>query len=485
MDYRVIILADRGGAELAPLDRQACPALLEVAGKAVIEYTIEDLVEAGIRAAVVVTHSLDAMRRRLRDGARWGIGLRYLLVRPDSAIEDSLARLTNGGPRLVVRGDVLRGRCVGRFLEAAGDSNVTLATGVSAGRPVGLWFDRAVHVPGFGDKGVLTGDIDLGAVGFHPLDSLKDFHSACLAAARGDLPGHRFDGRETGPGVVAGRLARVGQANVEEGALYVAERAKIGRDVVARGTVVVGSGALVDRNATLEDTVVMPDSYVGGDVELRQAIVAGSRLIRVDLGTTAEVADDFLLASLARPAWRPARVSLVDRLAGLLMLLVTAPLWPVALLASLITDPRRPIRRRRCVGNRSAGGRRREFTAWSWAAGAPMLRHLPSVLAVVAGHLRVVGVRPRSAGGVEGDALDSPAGLFGPALLDVEPDADEQGRRLAEIVFESRNSRRTRLAYLARGVAFVFDRRAWLGAAEARRRTQDADAVELPVGGEA
>ncbi len=94
MEYRAIILADRSGAELAPLDQIACPALLEVAGKTVIEYTLEDLSEAGFREAIVVTSSLEAMRARLGDGERWGIRLRYLLVKADSEPASSLARVT-------------------------------------------------------------------------------------------------------------------------------------------------------------------------------------------------------------------------------------------------------------------------------------------------------------------------------------------------------------------------------------------------------
>ena len=70
MYLRAIVLADRSGAELAPLDQVACPALLEVAGKTVIEYTLEDLVESGFTEAVVVTSSVEAMREHLRNGER-------------------------------------------------------------------------------------------------------------------------------------------------------------------------------------------------------------------------------------------------------------------------------------------------------------------------------------------------------------------------------------------------------------------------------
>ena len=475
MEHRAIILADRSGAELAPLDRIACPALLEVAGKAVIEYTLEDLVEAGLRDAVVVTSSIEAMRRQLGNGERWGIQLRYLLVKADTDPADSLARVAGSMPMLVVRGDMLRGRFVRRFLDGSAQRAGVVTAAVSEGRSVGAWCGERHRLLELSSDAGAAEAVDVGAVGSHALDSLVDFHAASLAAARGELSGVGFPGREVCPGIYAGRLAKVEAAGVTEGALYAAEEARIGRGTGIRGTVVVGRGALVDRNATLEDSVIMPGSYVGSGVELKNAIVAGARLIRVDLGTTAEVTDDFLLASLDKPAWRPAMVSRVDRLAGLLLLLVSVPLWPLALIASLFESPRRPVACRRRLSNRSRSERPVDFIEWRWQTRVPLLAHLPAVLAVVAGHLRLVGVRPPGPGQSDSPRDSNPAGLVGPALVDLEADAGEEERRLAEILFVRRNTRLRQFACLARAARLIFSHRAWRGGEPASR------AVDAPV----
>lgn len=465
MEYRAIILADRSGAELAPLDKIACPALLEVAGKSVIEHTIEDLVEAGFREAVLVTSSIEAMRRQLGNGERWGIQLSYLLVKADTDPKDSLARLAGRRPVFVVRGDVLRGRFISRFLDTSLERKGGVTAGFSQGRSVGAWcgqrerlFERLSGADATGAE-----EIELGDIGLHALDCLSDFHAACLAAARGELSGVTFPGREAGTGIYAGRLAKVDGPEVREGELYAAEEARIGRGAGIRGTVVVGRGALVDRGATLENSVVMPGSYVGSGVELKHAIVAGSRLIRVDLGATAEVADDFLLASLDKPVWQPSMVSRVDRFVGLLLLLASVPLWPLALLASLFESPRRPLAWRRQISNRSRSERPVDFIEWRWQTRVPLLAHLPAVVAVVAGHLRLVGVRPPAPGEADAPREGNPAGMVGPALVDVEPGASEEECRLAEILFERRNTRLRQFAYLARAAKLFFSRRAWRG----------------------
>ena len=46
---QAIIFADRRGAELSPLCDAQCPALLPVANRPLLHYTIEDLAEAGYR----------------------------------------------------------------------------------------------------------------------------------------------------------------------------------------------------------------------------------------------------------------------------------------------------------------------------------------------------------------------------------------------------------------------------------------------------
>lgn len=484
MQYRAIILADRSGVELTPLDEIACPALLEVAGKTVIEYTLEDLVEAGFREAVVVTSSLEVMRRKLGDGERWGIRLKYLLVKADSEPRDILARVTDTMPMLVVRGDRLRGRFIRRFIDSPAQREVIAKAAVSLGRPAGAWCGPrdVLRTLADGEDGCYGSPVEVGDIGLHELDSLEDFHAACLAAARGALPGIRFGGREISAGIHAGRLAKVGDADVREGALYAAEQARIGRGAAIRGTVVVGRGALIDRGARLEDSVVMPDSYVGSGVELKHAIVAGGKLIRVDLGSTTEVTDDFLLTSLDKPAWSPAMVSPIDRFVGLLLLLASAPFWPVAMVASLLESPRQPIARRRLISNLSRTEQPVDFTVWSWATRVPILAHLPRVMAVVAGHLRLVGIRAAMPGLQSSFRDGSPAGLFGPALLDVGPCASEEECRLAEAVFERRNTRLRQFAYLGRAARLLFSRRAWRGDVDAHREVDVSVSLESALG---
>ncbi|WP_394494346.1 sugar phosphate nucleotidyltransferase [Shewanella sp. ENK2] len=61
---QAIVFANRTGNELAPLNQQYCPALLPVANKALVEYTLEDLASAGVTDVKLVICS-DAKKSKV------------------------------------------------------------------------------------------------------------------------------------------------------------------------------------------------------------------------------------------------------------------------------------------------------------------------------------------------------------------------------------------------------------------------------------
>jgi NDP-sugar pyrophosphorylase family protein len=469
MDFRTIILADRSGAELSRLNRATCPALLEVGDRAVIEYTLEDLARAGVRDALVISADVASLRESLGEGGRWGVNLTYLLSRPEQSPHECIRRAAADGPVLLVRGDIVRGRCISEFMEVAAEKPWRTAAAVSNRVDAGICLVKGEWThgctwPSF-ELGINV--VELGDVGLFRLQSPEEFHGAAMAAVRGDIPGVELRGRESGNGLVIGRLARAAEPVVEDGRLWLGASARLEPGVTTSGTVAIGSGALVDEGARLENTVVMPGSYVGRHVELRNAIISGRRLIRVDIGATTEVADPFLLSDLRHRKETSGRGSWLDRAAGVVLMMLSAPLWPFALISSLLANFRSPMTRRRLISNHSEDGKLVFFSAWEWNTPIPLLRYLPWLLPVMSGHLRLVGVRPAPASGVGNtdlDATGAPAGLIGPALLDVSAEATEEEIMLGETLFRERDSITRRLRYLVRSLAAVFNRRAWSSA---------------------
>lgn len=124
--------------------------------------------------------------------------------------------------------------------------------------------------------------------------------------------------------------------------------------------------------------------------------------------------------------------------------------------------PSQPLLRSRQRGKRNQGS---AITRWAWNTNIPLTRHLPGLLPVITGHLCMVGVRPRLASSNSPRDVDAPAGLRGPALLDMDTEATEEEIALGETIYASRCGLTARMGYLARGAATLFRRRAWQSSA--------------------
>lgn len=108
---KVMILAAGRGERLRPLTDHTPKPLLPVAGRAMIEYTLDALTRAGFTDFVInLAHLGEQIRQHLGDGERWGINIQYS-DEGDSALETAggiqrALPLLGDDPFVVVNGDI-------------------------------------------------------------------------------------------------------------------------------------------------------------------------------------------------------------------------------------------------------------------------------------------------------------------------------------------------------------------------------------------
>ena len=478
-----LILADRLGAELAPLTDRTCVALLPVVGKPVIEHALEALINAGIREAVIaVSAHADQVRAALGDGTRWGMRLDYLPSRGDEAPADLVQRLGAklGTEFLALRGDVLSGGALEPFLEQARATAGAVVYGRAPAGPVIACLSRngaeglqCLAWPAGAEPAGTAPVIVLDHAAVSRLESLPAYYQANLDAMAGRFPGLIVPGREVALGLTVGRGSQVAPISLKQGKAFVGARCRVHPSAELVGEVVIADDVVVDRHVTLRSCVILPNTYVGEWVDVSNAIVRANDLIRVDTGAVLHVTDAFLLADLKADTLSASLAVPLNRLLGVALLLLSLPLWPAAALAALTREPAAPLRALRLRGNRVAldelgRPQRQPFTAWEWAARAPVLRYLPRLLSVAAGHLRVVGTAPLTPEQADGRteeweliADQAPAGLIGPTLLNLPADAPVEERLLSDAFYARQRRTSKDLAYLLQGLAALFSRRAW------------------------
>lgn len=483
---RIIILADRAGRELLPLTDSTCPALLPIAGKPVIEHTLDMLVEAGLKqATVVIGPFADQVRAVLGEGQRWGMALDYWVTRGEEEPAAVLAQLPaeqHHQPLLLVRGDILRTPCVSEFLSQTENREAPVLYATLQGHNAGLcrrlaetadlgllhWPALAQSVPTPSELSVGIGDGRASC-----LESLAAYQQACLDTLAGRIPRLRINGRQTALGLTQGRNSKISPRSLKMGMAFVGENCQVHPTAALSGDVVICNHVIIDEQTRLADTVILPYTYVGELVDLRNAIVRGNDLIRVDTGTHLHLSDTFLLADLRTVSVGHSLAPALHRLTGGLLLLLSLPLWPLAALSAHAQKPPSLLRSRRLRGNRievtEFGERQRaEFTAWEWASPRPLLRALPRLLAVINGDLRLVGVEPVSREQAEKRteeweqlADQAPSGLIGPTQLRLPAGVPDEERLLSDAFYASQRCQGKNWRCLAEAVLALLSRRAW------------------------
>ena len=475
---KALLIASSEGRALAPLTDDSCPALLPVAGKPAVVHALESIAAAGLGdVCVALSPQAEQLRALLGDGARWGLRLRYISSWPQesvASIADRVVERDGTEDLLIVHAAVIRPpSMVAAVVGAAMPAGAHIAA-----RAGGLWAGvdrissgaRVSAMPTDPETAATwqsSGEPIDCAGPVLPLDSLASYHRANLLVAAGQIGGVIVPGLERRGGVRAGRGSALPPSAVRGTRVFAGGFVQVHPSAEIHDDVVLCDNVIVDREATLTRTVVLPDTYVGEAVDLTDAIVRGGTLIRVDRGAVTTVVDRFLLADISRPPLSRAAGAAISRLAGLALLCVSAPLWPVALLCSLALRLREPWHVVTLVGSRQyADGRPRTFATAEFAVPAPVLRHLPRILAVITGDLRLVGVSPLPPD-AERDRESEwekvrdqvPPGLLGPGQLAATGSTEE--RYLLEAIYARTRSPWGDVMWLLRGVRALAGPRAW------------------------
>ena len=479
----VIVLADRKGLELLPLTDNTCVPLLPLAGKPVLEHTLEALIEAGFRVAhIVLSPYAEQVKTAFGNGERWGLRLTYSTSRGEEAPSHIVAGLQNPPtpPFLIVRGDVaIGGGQLHSFLEQAQHHDAPCVQALFEGENGYLLLCNEPHPAGLDQLSwtaapllpISAAAIDLsGAVA--RLDTLPAFHQANLDAAAGRLP-LLLPGCQTALGLTQGRNTEAYPQNIKQGMALIGAYCSLHASVELRGEVVIGDNVIIDRRAGIENTVILPHSYIGELVELRNAIVRGNDLIRVDNGAVLKISDAFLLADLTTSHINKGLGTVYNRLAGLLLLLLSLPFWVFALFLGVLQNPARPFYSRRLRGNKIELNdfgmpERTEFTAMEWNVSAPVLRYLPRLLAVINGDLNLIGSLPVSLAAAaqrteawEKLADQAPAGLLGPTQLHIPVDAPEEEKLMSDAFYAAHANFRHDMLYVLQSLQALMSRKAW------------------------
>jgi len=410
----VLFATGLAGVDLpVPADHPA--ALLPLGHASAIERVMEQLVHASVTEVdIVACDRPELLREALGDGGRWGITLRWHLVkdaaRPYAVLQQgslrSASRLLIGHADRCLPAARLRQLLTNESLPLQADAEGAMAWCGWAG------VDAATldALPADADERALADA--LAAAGVPP-----------LLLAAGECSG--VDGAES---LLRAQFAGLGSADEAEvpgswirhswGAM--SPSARVDDDALMIGPVLVGPGCIVERGAMIgpgvvlsrdvvvsagtrvQNTVVLPHSYLGSGLELAEAVVNGARVRHMRLGVESllPASDAVLLSLQSAPGHRP---TLIGRLAATTLLVASAPALALHAVAARLGGHSPAWTLRPVVAGRDPVRRRLLMTTLHCPrpGATPLQRVLAGAAAltdVVAGRRCWFGARPRTRG---------------------------------------------------------------------------------------
>lgn len=445
---QAIILANRSGSELTPLNQHYSPAMLSVGSKRVIEYTLEDLAGNGIKnIKMIISTDAKEIEQYLQQGLRWGVNIEYFLSKPEENTLDTLNRLTisRDQPTLIIRGDMLRSPCVEKFVEFSArfpDAYVQAKMqGISAGMmllPAAIPFIDELNWPLTQDQSHSDAvTLVLHGHNFH-LDSLQNYHQANLKLVQGEIkglsPSELFVENQQLGGFYLGEKVQLNKQSMRAAMGLVAAKSWLDASVVINNTAVIGDHCLVGANSILNNCVVLPNTYVGEGLELNNVIVSKNLLINLDNGGHIEVDDPSLLAANDLQATTQSnQPNPWLRLTVLLSAPIIVTLTLILSMASLLRHPGSAF-----IADELTDNQGNPLLSWRLNLNNRLLSILPQLRHVVSGRLALFGA---SASNHHAPSQNTQThkpqtrGVFGPVQLLLPNNAPEEERRLVEMSF--------------------------------------------------
>lgn len=350
----VVFATDTVGADLPALPDLPA-ALLPLGHASFLERCMETLAQASIvDVDLVVSHRPEAMRQQIGNGQRWGLRVRWHLVRDAEHPCEVLRLIPVEGLHRLVIGHASQWIEPAAMQQLANHERTAMTRGL-VGSPdeAPRWAGWATVAPArLQQLGPHTSRDDLHRLVMPLGESLDSAHwlwlderqyaqadsaAALLQAQRTAVgPDNRYEVPASWISTAWGGMspsARLHPTARLEGPVligpgcFVGEGASIGPHVVLTRDVVVSAGTMV------RDSVVLPETLLGSGLDFSGTVVTGNRITHLALGVKSVLPpSDGLLLDLSRSA-QGVRVSLGSRgLAGLGLVLLAPVLLPDLLL---------------------------------------------------------------------------------------------------------------------------------------------------------
>ncbi|MCC7300478.1 MAG: hypothetical protein IT583_05315 [Verrucomicrobia bacterium] len=288
-------------------------ALLPVGGRPLLSYWLEICVDIGITdVQIILGRDAEYIELFCGNGEKWGLSINYSFIRagddPQTYLARDPSRWSDG--LLYVGEAVFPRRCENFTREKLQilqqgycvHHNERSAFFISREPETIDYFIRTGHcaeisrcVDSCGEKECCRTSEPCG-IDFTLIRDITHYYQLNMDIVRNEMGRYLSSGYSTVDG------ASIGYNVVTPPSVTFTPPLAIGNDCRIGAISVIGPGAvisdhvLIDRQCEISDSIILSDTYVGRNLEIKGKIVAGNRIIDPEDGTCLEIEDPWLVA---------------------------------------------------------------------------------------------------------------------------------------------------------------------------------------------
>jgi NDP-sugar pyrophosphorylase family protein len=389
-------------------------ALLPVGSRPLLSYWLELCVDLGITdVQIILGRDAEYIEMFCGNGERWGLTINYSLMRseddPQTYLSRDPGRWSNG---LLYVGEAL-------FPRRCEDFTTEKLPGLFKGccicrddRPALFVSRDPVQISRFIQKkdcDTMTADgLGLAGLDFTLIRDITHYYQLNMDIVRNEMSRYLSSGYSSTDGASIGYNVITPPSVTFTPPLAIGNDCRIGAISVIGSNAVISDHVLIDRQCEISDSIILSDTYVGRNLEIKGKIVSGNRIIDPEDGTCLEIEDPWLVAQ-TRP-----RNYMRDFMRAVFgwecaLLLVVLQFLPFVFFYSLILL----FQRGRFVGRNCWGIGGRNIKVLHFVSSTPSpclllmlfygtsLDRFPQLLSVLSGKLWLCGHVPKAVNGSE------------------------------------------------------------------------------------
>ena len=272
--------------------------LLPVANRPLLEYWLETCVEAGIdHVQVILGDGAEQIERYAGSGSRWGLNIQYSFARaseePLDYLKATSARWSEG--LLYIAGAFFLRR---RRAHAPTEFRALDACIHQAGdKMLFLYGNTGAEV-----EALLHGHMESGRgleqIHIHPygMDNIPDYFELNMKMVGGEYTRYVTAGYSDADRSSIGYNVLTPPSAHLRSPLIIGNDCRFGTMTTIGPKAVVADHVIVDSNTTLSNCLILPDTYIGQDLEVDHKIISGKRLVSARDGTAIDIDDSWVVA---------------------------------------------------------------------------------------------------------------------------------------------------------------------------------------------